>query len=701
MGSKLFPQNNNDENAINQDKFKNIKSEYFSIVNQIFRKNYEQTFDEKRINDNMTICLEKKTFNEVYDLNEVGNYSYIYWLDYLYHFLSVEQKNEEWANEMIEKLDEEPFLIENKYLSQFFFKEFFITTEPQCISESKGDELNESLDDIFSNSNSLKISLNNNNLNMMRNLGGTFGPNSPQSQKEESESDNSSVNDETEKKYKLLRNQVKKYIYIFKEHIIHKDHPINRTIQIFEEAWVKHVEKKLQFIENFDDSDNDFHNTNELIDELTKQLQDFVIIMQICLKLFYCKAIDYSCFINEKDELINLLTTIIFRTGKIYQTIFKLQKIKLGSISSDMKNKYIELKKITPQVLGIEKQFCLNIETLNMQEEILEKEKSSYEKEPNKDEKEKDDNLNTNIHLENQDKGNIIIDITDEKMEIRKINNILMKIKEKKKKISKYRESDMNDDIQVDIDFGSDNNNIITESYYNRPGSLYEDNIIGSILTKSRETMDNDNNLLNKNKTKNNGNNILFLNGNINDSFDENDNCKIIRDHNEGRKSITQINFVKVFERISFTKDPEKKEFSYFPYETAIQLLKQIEKYKAPFEKMLIFASLSNEIKNCIDDYWKDMEDYIKNDLLGVEAEQLMTIFVYIISKAQIEDILVHCKLIQLFTTTMTKSSMIGYYYSNAEASVNYIQTLKSVKELFKGSGIWSSQNSNYNYDDD
>ena len=649
----------------------------------------------------MAICLEKKSFNEIYDLNEIENPSYIYWLDYLYHYLSVEQKNEEWANEMIEKLDEEPFLMENKYLSQFFFKEFFIQNEPQFINESKVDELNESNDDIFSNSNSLKVSLNNNNLNMMRNLGGTFGPNSPQSLKEESESDNSSVNDETEKKYKLLRNQVKKYIYVFKEHIIYKDHPINRVIQIFEETWVKQVEKKLQFIENFNDRDNDFHNTNELIDELTKQLQDFVIIMQICLKLFYCKVIDYSCFINEKDELINLLTTIIFRTGKIYQTIFKLQKIRLGSIVSDMKNKYIQLKKITPQVLGIEKQFCLNIETLNMQEEILEKEKSSYEKESNKDEKEKDNsmNINTNICLDNKDKGNIYIDITDENMEIRKINNLLMKIKEKKNKISKYRESDMND-IQVDIDFGSDNNNIISESYYNRPGSLYEDTIVGSLLSKRRETIDNDYNSLNKNNTKNKLNNI-FINGNINDSVDENDNCQIIRDHNEARKSITQINFVKVFERISFTKDPEKKEFSYFPYETAIQLLKQIEKYKAPFEKMLIFASLSNEIKNCIDDYWKDMEDYIKNDLLGVEAEQLMTIFVYIISKAQVEDIMVHCNLIKLFTTTMTKSSMIGYYYSNAEASVNYIQTLKSVKELFKGSGIWSSQNSSYNDDDD
>lgn len=92
MGSKLFPQNNNDENTINQDKYKNIKSEYFSTVNQIFRKKYEQTFDEKRISDNMAICLEKKSFNEIYDLNEIENPLYIYWLDYLYHYLSVEQK---------------------------------------------------------------------------------------------------------------------------------------------------------------------------------------------------------------------------------------------------------------------------------------------------------------------------------------------------------------------------------------------------------------------------------------------------------------------------------------------------------------------------------------------------------------------------------------------------------------------------------
>ena len=706
MGSNAS-QNNNINNYN-----KNIKSDYFTTIKKILRNNYEQCFDENRIKNNMLICLEKKSFKEIYDENEIINTPYINWLDYLYTYLSTERNKKEWASEMLQKLDEEQFLEENKYLSQFFFKEFYINTEPDCIKESKDDDSNNDSDDFINNSNDLKISLGNSNLNMMRNLGGTFGPNSPQAQSEMIEKDgdaSSSHENEPEKKYKSFRKQVKKYIYIFKTHIVYKDHPINRVIQIFEQTWVKYVEKKISFLDNFDDADNDYSNTNEMIDELTRELQNFIIKIQNCLKLFYCRAIDYSCFNNEKDELINLLTTLIFRTGNIYKTIFNLQKIKLRPIISDMEKKYFQLKKITPQVLGIEKQFCLNIETLNLQEDILEKENLKFNENNNKnlndkneEKKNNDDliNLNANLDLEYKGTGNIFIDITDETMEKRKISNLLLKIKQKKTIISKNIGHEM-DDIKVEIDFGHDNNNILSESYFNKPGSLYEENNVGSILPKSRASMINDNeiNIMGRNTT-NNKNSEIFLAGNINDESEENDNCLIIRDNTDGRKTITPINFIKVFDRVSFRKDPIKTEFSYFPYETAIQLLKQIEKYKAPFEKMLIFASLGNEIKNCIDDFWKEMEDYIKNDLLGVEAEQLMTIFIYIISKAQIKDILVHCKLIQLFTTTLTKSSMIGYYYSNAEASVTFIQTLKDVKELFKGkAGVFDNNNSENSFD--
>ena len=47
-----------------------------------------------------------------------------------------------------------------------------------------------------------------------------------------------------------------------------------------------------------------------------------------------------------------------------------------------------------------------------------------------------------------------------------------------------------------------------------------------------------------------------------------------------------------------------------------------------------------------------------------------MNIFIYIIFKAKMSDIIVYCKIISLFTTCTTKSSMIGYYYSTFEASI-------------------------------
>ena len=103
---------------------------------------------------------------------------------------------------------------------------------------------------------------------------------------------------------------------------------------------------------------------------------------------------------------------------------------------------------------------------------------------------------------------------------------------------------------------------------------------------------------------------------------------------------------------------------------------------------MMIIASISNEITDCINDFWQEMEEYIKKDFLGIEAEQIMTIFIYIIIKSGITDIFVHCKMIKLFTTCITKSSMIGYYYSTVEASIMYIRTLKNVEELFKNKGI-------------
>ena len=696
--------------STNNDKdFDNVKSKYFSSIDQLIKQHYENNISEKRLRTNISICFENKYFDEICSTEESLNQSYIYWLQYLYDYLSLDLRDKEWAREMLVLLDEEQFLSENKYLSQFFFKDFYMSSEPHCMKSSRNDT---SLsNDIYEEpSYELRTSINNSNLNMMRALGGSIGPNALIDDDNNDNDVNISVNDaaDSDSKYKSYRNKVKKYIEIFKQHIAYKDHPINKVIQIFEKTWVKYIEKKIMVINNNNNTEDEKANISILIENLIRELQNFIIKVQICLKLFYCRAINYACFANEKDELMNLITTLFFKTGNIYKITFELLKIKYNKEVEDMLKKYHELKNVTPQQLGIKKQFCLNEETLSYQESILVKEEKKIDEQLKKDgEEPKEEN---EIDLK---EGVANIYFIDDSLDNKKVQQLLTNIRKMKNQFPKNKAYNLTN-IKVDIDFDQDDNNLLPESYLNKQSLVPEENLFGSILPKSRETMDLDNDFLfnnhqnrisclpNSSIKSNIKNNILF---NDNDEIQElrsvNEDNQIIRDNNinDGRKTIAPSNFIKIFNCVKFTKDSNTK--IHLPYETAIQLLKQIEKYKAPFEKMLIFASLGNEITNCVNDFWKDMEGYVKSDTLGVEAEQLMTIFIYIIAKAQIEDIVVHCKLIQLFTTTVIKQSMIGYYYSNAEASVTYIQNLKNIKELLKGSIDVFNENISESNDED
>ena len=669
----------------NDKNYDSVKSKYFNSVNQIINQHYESNITPKRLNANASICFENKSFDGVYASEETQAQSYIEWLQYLYNYLTIEIGDKEWAQEMIILLDDELFLSENKYLSQFFFRDFFMSLEPNCIKDSKN---NNSVNNDIYEEGSYETRTSINNSDMMRALGGSIGPNAAI----DDETDNNinlSINADSDSKYKSYRNKVKKYIEIFREHIINKDHPINRVIQIFEKVWVKYIREHTEKIKNKDLNDIEKENAINLIDNLTRELQNFIIKVQICLKLFYCKAINYACFTNEKDELMNLITTLFFKTGKIYETVFGLQRIKLNEEVIDMTKKYSQLHNISPQQLGIKQQFCLNEETLSMQESILEKEEKQIDDNIKAKEGQKD-----NSNFDFNSKGVTNIYFNDDQGDKKKIRTLLTKIRQMKKVFPKYFIYDSNN-IKVDIDFDHDDNNIIPENILNKPSYVNDENLLTPILPKSRETMELDYKLLMPNHQSRityapnmpNKNDILFNdNDDIREMESVNNDNEIIRDNTiVGRKTLSPFNFIKVFNCVKFTKESGNQLDIRFPYETAIHLLKQIEKYKAPFEKMLIFANLGNEITNCVNDFWKDMEEFVKDDLLGVEAEQLMTIFIFILLKAQINDIVVHCKIIQLFTTSVIKSSMIGYYYSNAEASVSYIKNLKNIKELLKG----------------
>ena len=647
---------------ISGEKDKKIEKKYFSMIDTVLSK---KNFMNYTLKDNLKICLSEKNFEQATE-NSVQYFTlipgeeptnFINWLDFIYQYLYKENTIERyWASQMVEELDQEIFFSENKYLSEFFFEEFELENVPECLSK----------DSINSKKPSKKLNFDATYLNVTQNLGGSFMTNSNVFEEA----------DEANLKYKHFRNKVKGYINKFKQQILNLDHPINRVTQIFVKIWVGYAEVKIDSLKRkYKDLDNknQIDEINLTVDEMTQELQRFVVHLQIALKLFYSRTINYSYFNEEKDELINLITTLLFRTGNIYNTVFDLYKLSLDQNIRKMARNFLDLKKVNPEELGIDRQYCLNFVSLEFQEEILEKKLKEME------------GKSSSINNEEN----------DIELEKKKIGIILEIVKDNKKKVPKFGDREL-DETNVNLNY-EENFDLIINDVEN-PEDNNKSIMLGNINIElgSRKVS-----LLPKDELYG-GNNLNESSYLLEDNYDdenENDICTnenlqkagtnktmIIRttdETNEKKKKIKMPQMEKIFNRISYTRTKNIEYLSY-PYETAIQLLKQIKKFKTPFEKMMIFASISSEITECINDFWKDLSGYIDSNLLNLEIDQLMAIFIYIIIHAQIPDIGVHCKMIKSFTTCITKASMIGYYYSTVEASVQYIASIKNAKELIK-----------------
>ena len=120
------------------------------------------------------------------------------------------------------------------------------------------------------------------------------------------------------------------------------------------------------------------------------------------------------------------------------------------------------------------------------------------------------------------------------------------------------------------------------------------------------------------------------------------------------------------------------------PYLSAIKLLTTLKKYKAPFEKIVIIAAISDQITECATTFWSEMEKYIKKDFLSIEADEIMAIFLFIVIRSQMPEIIVFSKMITNFTTPSTRAFSISYNFTLLEASIEYLSSIRNMKELVK-----------------
>ncbi len=205
--------------------------------------------------------------------------------------------------------------------------------------------------------------------------------------------------------------------------------------------------------------------------------------------------------------------------------------------------------------------------------------------------------------------------------------------------------------------------------------SIIENNVQNNINpNNSNNTYVNTHN--NTNNSYNNSTNQFF------DSYNFNNNADDIQNQIKRNKQNLKV----ISETDQMTKSLKKARNKYIhyysSYEQAIKMLKSITRYRVPFEKMILIATLASEITECVNEFWKDFENIITSSLLNIDADELMTIFIYVVIKSHLPELLIHTKFIKEFTTSNSRSTMIGYYFTTLEASIIYILSVKDRESL-------------------
>ena len=600
---------------------------YFFRINTLQRKYYMANM----YNDsNLRNSLELKSFksNSTHPILED-----ITWLDYITNYLEdiLVKKNNSWCSDLLLFIKQQTFISEYKYDSTFFYNEFLMKTIPQSLFDEKDIDNDENIISVdkVDNPYTSKTTVNMEELDITANLGGSYL---------ELNTDDLLPDDPTIE-YQKRRKLVKKYVKIFKEHIYKNgDHPIMCIINAFNRIFCRYISTTLKNFQNKlrkNEINMEGYNKSlaEFENEITTNLQNFIIKMHCTVKLFYSTVIDYSPFQEEKDDLLNMLITLFFKTENLYETIYELYNLAFSNQVRDLQDKLVNLKNVKPKNLDVKIKFCLDDDTLELQKKILKEKREEKNKKEEEEEKSKS-KTKEKVSITKPEKKNTheldLIKEGDEEEKEDDEENLELNPNENKNNESGYllEKLDLLDDSKGD----NDNDNVP----------------IMSGLTQFRNTVKS-------------FNNKKFMFPKL---------------HNKLRDTIAikdeYINEAKVVGKLPV------------PYLSAIKLLTNLKKYKAPFEKIVIIAAISDQITESVTTFWSEMEKYIKKDFLSIEADEIMAIFLFVVIKTQMPEIIIFSKMITNFTTPNTRSFSISYNFTLLEASLEYISSIRNLKDLVK-----------------
>ena len=574
-------------------KISEEESNYFSRINTFLRDSYIKNLYS---DENLKNSFELKSFTVASSHPPTED---VTWLEYITNYIedTMYDHHYSWCSELLFFIKEQSFMSESKYDSTFFYNEFLIKTIPTSLYDEKDIDNDENIIEVdkAENAYNAKQPINLEELDITANLGGSYL---------DLNTDDLLPDDPTIQ-YQKRRKLVKKYIKIFKEHIYkNADHPIMSIIIGFNRIFSKYINTNLKNLENQLKKreitpELYVNNLSKFETEITTNLQNFIIRMHCTVKLFYSMVVDYTCFQDEKDDLLNMIITLFFKTGNLYEAIYELYNLAFSKQIQDMQDKLVNLKNVKPKNLDVQIKFCLDDDTLELQKKILKEKREEKDKKEGEEQSKEPEKNNLQIITENK----------------------------------RHNSLDLGDEEEKEDDEEEDDN----ENAPIFPGLAQFRNTINSFNNKK----------------------MMFP-----------------KLHNKLRDTIAikdqYISEVKVAGKLPV------------PYLSAIKLLTTLKKYKAPFEKIVIIAAISDQITESATTFWSEMEKYIKKDFLSIEADEIMAIFLFIVIRSQMPEIIIFSKMITNFTTPGTRAFSIAYNFTLLEASLEYLSSIRNLKELIK-----------------
>ena len=99
-----------------------------------------------------------------------------------------------------------------------------------------------------------------------------------------------------------------------------------------------------------------------------------------------------------------------------------------------------------------------------------------------------------------------------------------------------------------------------------------------------------------------------------------------------------------------------------------------------PFDKMMLIASMSTEITQCVDTYWNNMDSVLPSYYLSINADEFLSLYILVVIKAQFPELIIHEKIIQYFTTKAKKKQLLAFYFFVSSSTILNTYTLNNSK---------------------